>query len=289
MGKHTKEAVKTFEWLKQAISSNDFDIYVTSAPGVAPKKLDDLAEFDVERATFYGTMQPLEMLRQFENLRGDSKYDAILLISDRGSYELGDDKAKALDLPAPLWIVHLGGVQSAYDDAIFETIQASGGGVATQVQEVMQRFATQSALAPGVIGVEDNYAWFAEKNNIPADPNNEFNSFAARQLINFLGQDRDLKAIANLDGIHQVAKASQIVTPYSSMIVLVNDQQKNDLKQAEKESDRFKREIEDKQMPTFNNPLAVSAVPEPAEWMLIIVIAIALGIIIKRKKENAIV
>ena len=290
MAKHTKEAVKTFKWLKaQAVSSNDFDIYVTSAPGVAPKKLDNLAEFDVKRATFYGTMQPLEMLRQFENLRGDSNYDGILLISDRGSYELGDDKAKALDLPAPLWIVHLGGVQSAYDDAIFETIQASGGGVATQVQEVMQRFATQSALAPGVIGVEDGYAWFGEKNDIPADPNNEFNPFAARQLINYLGQDRDLKAIANLDGIHKVAKAAQIVTPYSSMIVLVNDQQKNDLKQAEKESERFKREIEDKQMPTFNNPLAVSAVPEPAEWMLIIIGAIALGIIVKRKKENAIV
>ena len=128
-----------------------------------------------------------------------------------------------------------------------------------------------------------------EKNNILADPNNEFNPFAARQLINYLGQDRDLKEIANLDGIHKVAKAAQIVTPYSSMIVLVNDQQKNDLKQAEKESDRFKREIEDKQMPTFNNPIAVSAVPEPAEWMLIIVIAIALGIIVKRKKENAIV
>lgn len=288
MAKHTPEAVKTFKWLKQAISSNDFDVYVTSAPGVAPKKLNDLA-FDVERATFYGTMQPLEMLQQFEELRGDSNYDAILLISDRGSYELGDDKAKALNLPAPLWIVHLGGAFSAYDDAIFETIQASGGGVATQVQEVMQRFATQSALAPGVIGVEDGYAWFAEKNNIPADPNNEFNPFAARQLINYLGQDRDLKEIANLDGIHKVAKAAQVVTPYSSMIVLVNQQQQNDLKQAEKESDRFKREIEDKQMPTFNNPIAVSAVPEPAEWMLIIVIAIALGIIVKRKKENAIV
>ena len=289
MAKHTTEAVETFKWLKaQAISSNDFDVYITSAPGVAPKKLNDLA-FDVERTTFYGTMQPLEMLQQFENLRGGSNYDAILLISDRGSYELGDDKATAIKLPAPLWIVHLGGAFSAYDDAIFETIQASGGGVATQVQEVMQRFATQKALVPEVIGVEDGYAWFAEKNNIPADPNNEFNPFAARQLINYLGQDRDLKEIANLDGIHKVAKAAQIVTPYSSMIVLVNDQQKNDLKQAEKESDRFKREIEDKQMPTFNNPIAVSAVPEPAEWMLIIVIAIALGIIVKRKNENAIV
>jgi putative PEP-CTERM system integral membrane protein len=290
MAEHTKEAVKTFKWLKaQAVASNDFDIYVTSAPGVAPKKLDDIAEFDLERTTFYGTMQPLEMLRQFEALRGDSAYDAILLISDRGSYELGDDKVQAVKLPFPLWIVHLGGVQSAYDDAVFETIQASGGGVSTQVQDVMQRFATQSALVPAVIGVEDNYAWFWKKTDVPADPKNEFNPFAARQLINYLGQDRDLKTIANLDGIHKVAKASQIVTPYSSMIVLVNDQQKNDLKQAEKGSDRFKREIEDKQMPGLANPLAVSAVPEPAEWMLIIVCAIALGVIVKRKKADAIV
>jgi putative PEP-CTERM system integral membrane protein len=109
-------------------------------------------------------------------------------------------------------------------------------------------------------------------------------------LINYLGQDRDLKAIANLDGIHKVAKASQIVTPYSSMIVLVNDQQRNDLKQAEKQSDRFKREIEDKQLAPANDlPLPVSAVPEPAEWMLILVVAIALGMIVKRQKENAIV
>ncbi len=285
MAAHTKEAVKTFKWLKgQAISSNDFDVYMTSAPGIAPKKLDDLTEFDVERVTFYGTMQPLEMLRQFEDLRGDSTYDAILLISDRGSYELGDD-TEAIKLPAPLWIVHLGGVQSAYDDAIFETIQASGGGVATQVQEVMQRFATQSALAPSVIGVEDDYAWFWKKTDIQADPNNEFNPFAARQLINYLSQDRDLKAIANLDGIHKVAKASQIVTPYSSMIVLINDLQKNDLRIAEQKSDRFKREIEDKQLPTINNPLPVSAVPEPAEWMLIIVCAIALGVIVKRRRQ----
>lgn len=288
MAAHTKEAVETFNRLKAlAVDSNDFDVYQTSAPGIAATKLDDITKFDVEKVTFYGTMQPLDMLQQFEKLRGNTAYDAILLISDRGSYELGDDKAKPVALPAPLWIVHLGGVQSAYEDAIFETIQASGGGVATKVQDALARFTTQSELKPAVISVDDGYAWFWQKNDIPANPKDEFNPFAARQLVNYLSQDRDLQNIANLDGIHKVAKASQIVTPYSSMIVLVNDQQKNDLKAAEQKSDRFKREIEDKPAPQMTNPLNVSAVPEPAEWMLILVVAIALGLIVKRKQANA--
>lgn len=288
MAAHTKEAVETFNRLKAlAVDSNNFDVYQTSAPGIAATKIDDITKFDVEKVTFYGTMQPLDMLQQFENLRENDAYDAILLISDRGSYELGDDKAKAIALPAPLWIVHLGGVQSAYDDAIFETIQASGGGVATKVQDALARFTTQSELAPSVISVDDDYGWFWQKNDIQADPKDEFNPFAARQLVNYLSQDRDLQNIANLDGIHKVAKAAQIVTPYSSMIVLVNDQQKSDLKAAEQKRDRFKREIEDKQVPQMTNPLAVSAVPEPAEWMLILVVVIALGLIVKRKRQQA--
>ncbi|KJH71290.1 TIGR02921 family PEP-CTERM protein [Aliterella atlantica] len=288
MAAHRKEANETFKQLKALSASNDFDLYQTSAPGIAATKVDDITKFDVEKVTFYGTMQPLYMLQQFEKLRGNTAYDAILLISDRGSYELGDDKAKPVALSAPLWIVHLGGVQSAYDDAIFETIQASGGGVATKVENALARFTTQSELKPAVISVDDGYAWFSQKTDVPADPKDEFNPFAARQLVNYLSQDRDLQKIANLDGIHKVAKAAQIVTPYSSMIVLVNDQQKKDLKAAEQKKDRFKREIEDKQpAPQMGNPLDVSAVPEPAEWMLILVVAIALGLIVKRKQTNA--
>ncbi|HEY9300927.1 MAG TPA: PEP-CTERM sorting domain-containing protein, partial [Phormidium sp.] len=74
------------------------------------------------------------------------------------------------------------------------------------------------------------------------------------------------------------AKQYGIVTPYSSMIVLVNDRQREDLKRAEKQSDRFNRAIEDQQLPQPTNLNApVSAVPEPAEWLLLLVGAIALA------------
>jgi hypothetical protein len=49
----------------------------------------------------------------------------------------------------------------------------------------------------------------------------------------------DLSQLSALDRLHEIAKNYKIVTPYSSMIVLVNEQQRQALKQAETESDRF--------------------------------------------------
>jgi len=69
-----------------------------------------------------------------------------------------------------------------------------------------------------------------------------------------------------LDRIHQIAKQQQIVTPYSSMIVLVNDDQRRQLAEAEAESDRFDREVEsgNETLESPNNPMSV---PEPSPMM----------------------
>ncbi len=70
------------------------------------------------------------------------------------------------------------------------------------------------------------------------------------------------------------------------MLVLVNDQQREALKRAEAQSDRFKREVESgkEQLSQPLNPFTVSAVPEPEEWMLIGMVAIALLLIARRKR-----
>ncbi|EGJ33680.1 MULTISPECIES: PEP-CTERM sorting domain-containing protein [Moorena] len=70
------------------------------------------------------------------------------------------------------------------------------------------------------------------------------------------------------------------------MIVLVNDEQRRMLKEAEASSDRFDREVEtgEEQLNQPSNPFTVSGVPEPEVWMLILISAIALLIISKRQK-----
>jgi putative PEP-CTERM system integral membrane protein len=98
---------------------------------------------------------------------------------------------------------------------------------------------------------------------------------AARQWTTHLSRYLQPNEMKELDAIHAAAKRYGIVTPYSSMIVLVNDQQRQELEQAEQQSDRFNREVEDKQLPQPSNN-EISAVPEPAEWLLLIFAAVAL-------------
>jgi putative PEP-CTERM system integral membrane protein len=271
MSAHAKEVSETFKWLQKhgfadgSFVNSDADLYVTSAKGAQPKRIDDINSFNAAKMTFYGTLQYKQMLRQFAQLRGDTRYDAILLLTDEGSYELSDDSKDVPQITAPLWVVHLGAFPRAYDDVTLKAIQNSGGGVSAELPEVLQRIATKASLGSSAVSVVDGYAWFVEKASNEASSSNGFEPLAARQLVQALSKKTDGNQIAQLDAIHAVAKTFKIVTPYSSMIVLVNDAQREALKQAEAEKDRFERKVEDgkEQLTKPSNPLSVS-VPEPA-------------------------
>ena len=316
MAKHAKELTQTFAWLKEKgfadsdFTNNDADLYIAASPGAQPRRIDDLRRFDAAKLTFYGTLQPKEILEQFTQLQGDTSYDAILLITDEGSYELSEDTTTIPAITAPLWMVHIGGKLSpAYDDATLKAIQDSSGGVSTQVPEVMQRLATQAALGQSVVSVVDGYAWMREKptqGNLltkspavvaPTKPSGaslqavsqeNFEPVAARQLVLGLSKEKAKAQLVQLDAIHAVAKSFNIVTPYSSMIVLVNDRQREALKKAEQQSDRFERKVETgkEQLTKPSNLFNVSGVPEPEEWMLLGIIAIALLLIVRRQRST---
>lgn len=85
--------------------------------------------------------------------------------------------------------------------------------------------------------------------------------------------------------IHAVAKKYKIVSPYSSMLVLVNDEQRQLLKEAEAQSDRFDRKVENgkENLSKPVNPLKVS-VPEASGGCFLGVSAIALFILVKRRR-----
>ena len=296
---HAKEVSETFKWLQKhgfadgSFVNSDADLYVTSAKGAQPKRIDDIGSFNAAKMTFYGTLQYKQMLRQFAQLRGDTRYDAILLLTDEGSYELSDDSKDVPQITAPLWVVHLGAFPRAYDDVTLKAIQDSGGGVSAELPEVLQRISTKATLGKSAVSVVDGYAWFVEKpasqtkqataKSAPSLPvkatpavaqnkgENGFEPLAARQLVQALSKKTDGNQIVDLDAIHAVAKTFKIVTPYSSMIVLVNDEQREALKRAEAEKDRFDRKVEDgkEQLTKPSNPFSVSqsdsdsSVPEP--------------------------
>jgi putative PEP-CTERM system integral membrane protein len=98
-----------------------------------------------------------------------------------------------------------------------------------------------------------------------------FSALAARQLIlaEMQQQRESLDQLKTIDRFHELAEYYGIVTPYSSMIVLVNDRQQQILDNLEQNADRYEREFEEitDTVPATQSPL--TGVPEPEEWLLI--------------------
>ncbi|MGB7417054.1 MAG: TIGR02921 family PEP-CTERM protein [Thermosynechococcaceae cyanobacterium] len=282
MDAHRTELENSFQWLEETLlTDNTADLYLTNTGTSPAQKISDLKTFDLEQATFYGSLQTRQMLDQYQQAAASQTYDAVILLTDSGNYELTEEVAP-LSLSAPLWLVHLGGFPAAYDDATLETIQRTGGNVAADIKTVITRIATQPSLGQGtsLLNVADGYSWFLSSTPV-ADTTTTaaMAPIAARQWIAQVSQAIKPDQLNQLDAIHQVAQENSIVTPYSSMLVLVNAQQKEQLKAAEANEDRFNREVEDSQLPDPESAIApVSAVPEPAEWLLLIASLVILGV-----------
>jgi putative PEP-CTERM system integral membrane protein len=299
MNAHRSKLTNTIDWLQTNIlPHNQSDLYLTASTPAQAQSL-PMAGFKPDKAIFYGKIDPQQMLSQFQTLSKtatNANYDAVIAITDEGSYELTTEGNKERSMSAPLWMVHLGGLPHAYDDATLASIQSSGGSVSTEIKTVMQRIATLPSLGAGtsLLSVVDDYAWFlSQAPDSTAQQDNNFDAIAARQWVTQVSQSLKPSQLKELDAVHVLAKRYSIVTPYSSAIVLVNDRQKQDLQAAEKNQDRFQREGEDKQLPLPQSVAVtsgkVSATPEPAEWLLFSIAFLLLGMVYRHNTNKTVV
>jgi putative PEP-CTERM system integral membrane protein len=278
------------------------DVYLTSSPyrGEEPS-LVSLSDVKPEEILFFGGQNAAELLAQFESLRGEHSYDAILVLTDGSGYELGEPPVKAPVPDAPVWMIHLGGFPLGYDDSTLEAIQASGGGVASNVGEALQRIAvSQSASRENgeVRDLVDGYLWLAlptetvqagEYAGLRADTSNQgFAALAARSLV--LAEIRrnrgTISQLETLDYLHALAKEYSIVSPYSSMLVLVNIQQQELLNRLSEGKDRYDREVESIGETSPGSPIPLAGVPEPQEWLLLGLVAAMLAYIGYTKRSE---
>ncbi|HLA97053.1 MAG TPA: TIGR02921 family PEP-CTERM protein, partial [Anaerolineales bacterium] len=275
----------------RAITELPVDIYLTSSAfrGEDPS-LVALAELEAEKILYFGGQNPGALLAQFAALRQERQYDTILVLSDGSGYELGESQVELPAFEAPVWLVHLGDeLPLGYDDETLEAIQSSGGGVAGSLDQALERLAL--ALRQKAAGMEaasyaadslDGYIWRVvptEQADASAQTvdyqvhrgQDGYLAFAARRLVLAeMQRYRDeLSQLPTLDRLHALAQEYSIVTPYSSMIVLVNDQQRRLLEQMEKLEDRYTREVEELGDTTPSTPGPLTGVPEPHEWLLL--------------------
>lgn len=298
MVEHAADVRAALARLTEATDSGAaIDIYLTSSKyrGESPSWV-KLPALDPYSIVYYGGQNAAELLAQFDVLHTSQDYDAIFVLTDGTGYELGDSDIEVPVLDAPVWMIHLGSnFPLGYDDETLEAIQASGGGMAGDVEEALTRFAValeaeRSASSPdtpagATTDVIDGYVWITAPTGVaevqPGDrvtvhaASDDFAAFAARRLI-LAEMHRQRGALDQLDTLHHlhaIAIEHSVVTPYSSMIVLVERHQKNLLDQLEARGDRFQREYEDVGETIPGSPFSVTGVPEPEEWLLIVLAA----------------
>lgn len=275
------------------LMASDVDVYLTSSYYRGEQaSVAKLAEIMPDKIDYVGGQNAAELLEQFFALSKGRNYDALFVLTDGTGFQLGGE---SVDLPvpdAPVWMVHLDEIfPYGYDDATLEVIQASGGGVAGSLDEALLRLAAglEDAQNHEVSSrdIVDGYEWlvFPSETAIPTDDNiithetsDPFAALAARRLIlsEMYRQRGQIDELDTLDALHEIAVEQGIVTPYSSMIVLVTKTQEARLDRLEAQNNRFDREVEELG-DTAPSPMEVTGVPEPHEWLLIILGVVMLG------------
>jgi putative PEP-CTERM system integral membrane protein len=288
MEAHAQQVNDAVARLREQAPDAVVDIYLAASEysGETPSIL-TLDQLEPQTEYYLGGQNPAELLAQFESLQAERAYDGILVLTDASPYTLGASKLAVSVPSAPLWMVHLdSSIPLGYDDLTLEAIQASGGGVAANIDQALTRLAVsldglqRGPDAAGYEDIVDGYivsvlptagADVAAPGAVVRGETDGLTPLLARQMV--LAEMRrnrgTIKQLETLDLLHALAKQYSMVTPYSSMIVLVNEQQQARLDQLEQGEDRYEREFE------VQPPLV--GVPEPGEWLLLAVMAGLLG------------
>ena len=290
MEKHQEHVTSTLAQLKEVTGQQPVDVYLTSSIYRAETpSLVALDELDPEGILYFGGQNAAELLAQFTELSMNQTYDGVLILTDGSGYELG---AAGVELPAikiPIWLVHIDSdIPLGYDDATLEAIQASGGGVVGSLDEALDRLAFGMLEDGAQRDLLDGYLWSVLPTELAASQaqgaaihaaGDDFAALAARQMIlSEMRQHRgSLDDLETLDQLHALAQEYGIVTPYSSMIVLVNKQQQSLLDNLSELEDRYSREQEAIGETTPSTTARLTGVPEPEEWLLLGLAAVLLA------------
>ncbi len=196
-------------------------------------------------------------------------------------------------------MVHLSSdIPLGYDDDTLEAIQATGGGVVGDLDQALTRLAVSLTNTSGGLDgrdLVDDYVWAVLTTSqaqqeapdaVLHSGEDGFIALAARRriLAETRRQSASLSQLETLDYLHALAQEYSIVTPYSSMIVLVNAQQQSLLYRLEQGSDRYDREVEDLTDTTPAAQTPLTGVPEPEEWLLIsLAVAMLLWYVYKQR------
>jgi hypothetical protein len=204
-----------------------------------------------------------------------------------------DAKAEGRTVPigSPIYIVQPEGQIPPYNEALSNAVIQSNGKVVENGNEALANYWQQLQLKSleqmgTVVDTNELGTWVLLNKGDQGIPTNLSPQIVDSQSpLGLLAQKRiilesirvagsSLTSLEFLDNINRLSQQSFIVTPYSSMIVLVTEEQKRQLAQASKQNNRYQLALDtgEEQLgdPSGRGILQIGAVPEPHEWLLII-------------------
>lgn len=253
------------EQLKGIATMEQVEVYFAGPSSGSPEKFEG-----TQFPHFNGTWKYAELVNLTKGLPGADSVKGYIILTDDNPFDKLEDWEGEVKSTAPVWMVPVNAPPVQYERKTFDALVRKGGGETGSLREALFRIRLKVS-DPEVLYVSQNWIWRRAKKEGLQPSSSPLRQLASAKLI--LGQSAELGgSLKGLDQIHKIAKDSSVVSPFSSMIVLVDDRQKKALKKAESEVDRFDRVQESGEEILIAPPgtnLGVGGVPEPHEWALI--------------------
>lgn len=284
-GQNWKDVLENQFPIEQLITDNIIDVYFFTNKVSQKMRLtkETLTNLDMIR---FGKTDRTNALLSIKD-----PYDALFMVTDDSTF---DEKHKDIQVRTkiPTYIIHTENIP-AYSEGLTSFVLQTNGKVFENGWDAITHLWLTDKLKGQkqvVLGITDFGTWILIDQNTAKTTSSPVGQLATKQLLYYRVSQTPsstLTSLTFLDQMQSISQASSIVTPYSSMIVLVTEQQKRDLQEALRLNNRFSADINLSDDGLFNPSgsgiMEVSSVPEPHEWVLMITAGFLIFVFYRKK------
>ena len=206
---------------------------------------------------------------------------AAVVLTDATLFRNKDEASDYAAVTVPTWFLLLGQkFPNNLSEPLLKRQYEVGGGVTFDVPSTLRAVTAYqiTAAQADILDIDERYTW--QIFNTPGQTTASGEPLATHKRIMHAIRQGQAKTTPGLDILQEMAVQAHIVSPYSSMLVLVAEWQQQLLERNKNAADRFERTHEQEPVsrplprPELGgisaNLFTVKAVPEPEEWALMI-------------------
>jgi hypothetical protein len=280
--------------LDQLLDNTTVDLYYFNDKVSQPISLNkERNNSKIWKQISYGQTDRLNALKQVEG-----KYDAVIMFTDSSEADLSSKANATPTVTQPIYIVSKGGA-GKFPDPLSTYLTVNEARIVLDGKQALNEFAAYLAVKEALskvtkispfILVTEAGTWVSIPNTTPIDESVNLamlfktSGVTATDPMAKIGTHRQIESQMRqsvtklntpvfLDSLNTQAQQAGIVSPFSSFIVLVTPEQKEQLRVALGADGRYRvnYDLGEEQLiqPQSGGLLGTSAVPEPHEWLLL--------------------